>query len=50
MVIFILQNGKTKVVELLVIAPGMQISSVSIEGGTLLHWAAKVSYFHIKRI
>ena len=48
MLIFILQEGYTEVVELLLKAPRIDVNAASNKGYTPLYWAARVSYNHIE--
>ena len=51
MFIFILQEGHTEVVELLLNTPGIDVNPVDKRGDTPLRWAARViSYNHIEHI
>ena len=50
MLIFILQEGHTEVVELLLNNPGIDVNAANEWGQTPLLWAARVSYNHIEHI
>ena len=50
MLISILQNGYTEVVELLLKAPGIDVNAADSAGETPLYKAAEVSYNHIEHI
>ena len=50
MLIFILQEGHTEVVELLLNTPGIDINAKKENGWTPLHSAAYVSYNHIEHL
>ena len=50
MLIFILQFGRTEVVELLLKTPGIYINAKDKDGQTPLNIAAYVSYNHNKHI
>ena len=50
MLIFILQKGRTEIVELLLKAPGIDVNAEDINGYTPLYLAANVSYNHIEHI
>ena len=50
MLISILQEGYTKVVELLLNIPGIDVKAADKQGWTPLYMAAMVSYNHIKHI
>ena len=50
MFIFILQEGHTEVVELLLNTPGIDVNAADKRRETLIYWAASVSYNNFKRI
>ena len=50
MLIFILQEGHTEVVELLLNTPGIDVNEADKDGETPLYWAVNVSYNHIGHI
>ena len=50
MLIFILQDGHTEVVELLLNTAGIDVNAADQLGKTPLYWAARVSYNHIVHI
>ena len=50
MLISVLQDGYTEVVELLLNTPGIDINAKNNDGKTPLYWAATVSYNHNKHI
>ena len=50
MLIFILQEGHTEVVELLLNTPGIDVNAADKWGRTPLNIAADVSYNHIKHL
>ena len=50
MLISILQNGYTEVVELLLKTPGIDVNAKHQDGWTTLHIAAWVIYNHIEHI
>ena len=47
MLIFLLQDGYTEVVELLLRTPGIDVNAATIEGQTPLHRTARVSIIRI---
>ena len=50
MLIFLLQDGYTEVVELLLRTPGIDVNAATIEGQTPLHLTARVSIISIAMI
>ena len=50
MLISILQEGYTEVVELLLKTPGIDVNAVDHLGQAPLYWAASVSYNHIEHL